>query len=214
MVHEGKSLEFKAFYEEFFKRVPYMQWHDGINASVVNALQGEERDEAEQLLIESLMKGDMWPARGLEIMKSTRSLPCLKERLKVATGSEVVYIAEVIEGIEGRGEYIDVIIDRLLYAGFWSVRIDAAIALRKFKVQRVIDALYQGMLDDDSLVRHHSADSLLAIHGLKPEIADHGETFRLMCVKKEINGKSPREHYEDAVRLLRFELERGDTSLL
>ncbi|MBN2153962.1 MAG: hypothetical protein JW839_21070 [Candidatus Lokiarchaeota archaeon] len=198
-----KSAAFEQFKYEFFDRSPYLQWHDGVDASVVSKLVGVERDEAENMLIASAIKGAMHAAAGLAELKSTKGLPFLKQRLEAVSGVERVRIADAIETIEGKGEYVHVVIDVLLHAEAWFDKIEAAIVLRKHPRQDVIDALWEGVIDPDYLVRNHSSESLLAIHGLDPRIAGHKEIFSLICVDKEAGGKAPHEHHVQAAAALK-----------
>lgn len=203
MAPQQRSPAFRAFVAEFFDRSSYEQWHDGVNLSVLHPLSGEERAEAETMLIDSLETGGMWASLGLGALKSVKALPRLKAVAARSCGSDAVHAAVAIESIEGKGEAIPFIIDRLQNAGAWGTRIDAAMALRKYPQADVIDALHEALLDADGLVRHHAAESLLAIHGMAPDIAAHREIFRALVVDKERDGKPPREHHEVARRMLR-----------
>ncbi len=53
-----------------------------------------------------------------------------------------------------------------------NVRKDAAMALRHFSCQETVRILKDALNDEDSLVRYHAARSLLAIHGLLPDVYD------------------------------------------
>ena len=72
------SSAFDSFYESFFGD-PYMAWHDGLDIQSLLALQGEEREEAERLLLAGLKSGDSRTARGLEALRSHKATPLLKE---------------------------------------------------------------------------------------------------------------------------------------
>ncbi|MFX0136340.1 MAG: HEAT repeat domain-containing protein [Candidatus Hodarchaeota archaeon] len=197
---------------EFFERSAYEQWHDGVNPGVVLALKGEEHEEAENMLIESIKKGGMWPTKGLAMLKSKKALPTLKNTLKTAPAPANIRIAEAIEDIEGSGEYISVIIEELLTGGSPYDRLEAAMILRKFPTQEAIIALFKGVLDPDYLVRNHSSESLLAIHGFNPEISTHREIFKLICADKESSGgQNLNELYEKAAEMLKklFKKKKG-----
>lgn len=100
---KDRSYAWKNFYNEFFERTPYEQWHDGINANVVLDLQGPERDEAEDLLIKSVEQGEMWPTKGLAKLKSRKALPVLKENYRtppVYLKSELQRLLKILKGLE------------------------------------------------------------------------------------------------------------------
>ena len=50
-----------AFYESYFGD-PYMAWHDGLDEQALLALEGDERDRAEKMLLDALGSGDSRPA--------------------------------------------------------------------------------------------------------------------------------------------------------
>ncbi len=199
-----RSSAWKRFIYEFFERSAYEQWHDGVNPYVVLDLVGEEREEAENILIESVQKGEMWPTEGLAALKSQKALPILKKKLTNAPPPTNIRIALAIEEIEGSGEYVSVIIDELLTGYSPYNRLEAAMKLRKFPTQEVINALFKGVLDPDYLVRNHSSESLLEIHGFEPEISEHREIFKLICADKENSGgQNLPELYEKAAEMLK-----------
>lgn len=208
-MNDEKSLAFKAFHEEFFGRSSYLQWHDGVDLTVLKPLRGKERVEVEEMLIEDLLAGGMWAARGLGELRSAKSLPHLKVIAKKGLGSEAIWAAEAIEKIEGTGTFVRVIIDNLSNAGNWGTRINAAMVLRAFPRDDVVEALFTGMLDKDMLVRNHSAESLLAIHGLTPNISKHEDIYRLLVADSSKHGKSAGEQHGEAASMLRALLERG-----
>ena len=181
-------------------------WHDGVCPEIVLELVGEELEEAEDLLIESAREDGMWPTRGLAVLKSKKAVPMLKEKL-VSNPPEIIKIrvAYALEKIEETGEYIQILIDTLLDAPFWTEKIEAAMNLKEFPSEKVRDALYRGMMDPEYLVRNHCGDSLLGIHGLKPEICEHKEIFKNLCADEE-NSENPRELHAMAVELLKEKL--------
>ncbi len=64
----------------------------------------------------------------------------------------------------------------------WGDRIDAAMALKRFRpTEELISALEAGLRDPDNLVRHHSAESLLAYaKDPEPDISEHDEDFGVL----------------------------------
>ncbi|HEX8229279.1 MAG TPA: HEAT repeat domain-containing protein [Chloroflexia bacterium] len=162
------SVYWDSFYESFFGD-PYMAWHDGLDINSLLALEGEEREEAERLLLEGLSTSDSRPARGLEALRSQRSVAPLKERLKTARGTDLINTAGALWEIEQYPRAAEVLITVLHVASFWGERVDAAIALKMVKTPASIDALWKALDDPEALVRHHAVASLLELHGIYTE---------------------------------------------
>ncbi len=221
---KDRSRAWNRFYYEFFERSAYEQWHDGINPNVVLELKGEERAEAEDLLIKDVKKGGMWPTKALGLLKSKKALQVLKDELKKYAFHVLrIRLAEAIEEIEESGDYVSVIIDELLNDPSEYTRLEAAMVLRKFPRQDVIDALYKGVMDKDYLVRNHASESLLKIHSLNPSISEYKEIFQCICFdknfEKNYQGKEPLKYrgkdydivHAEAVNMLKklFETKKG-----
>jgi len=196
------SNEWNWFVHEFFERSDYMQWHDGVDPSVVLKLNDEERELAEDLLIESMKENAQWPTRALAMMKSKKAIPTLKEKLKNSWGIIRLRVAFALEKIEENGEYIKYILHELRENASPYDRLEAAMNLREFPTPEVIEALYAGMLDEDYLVRNHSSDSLLGIHGFPPDVYKQKKIFDLIRTEKE-KGKTTSEDYKLAVKLMK-----------
>lgn len=168
-----------------------MQWHDGVNPDVVLNLEGEERDEAEDLLIQSIKEGGMWPTKGLAVMKSKKAVPILKEQLKKAGyGSIRIRLAEALALIEEAPEYVDILIDELKNTPSEYARLEAARLLRKFPRADVVDALYGAIMDPSYLVRSHATESLLAIHGLTTSIPEYKEFVQFIYYSEDFAKRS------------------------
>lgn len=186
---------------------PYMMWHDGINPAAAAYLKGEEREQGIDMLIESMNEGSYWAPMGLREMRAERAIASMKEQLPRSYDRPRIEIAHALNVLESTNEYIPVIIEVLQKAPFWSSRMSAAIMLRQYNLPEVVDALYESMLDPDYLVRNHSSESLLHIHGLQPTISEHKEIFAEMIVefdpKDEESIINARTHYERSVTLLK-----------
>lgn len=199
-----RSTAWFWFYQEFFGRTEYEMWHDGIRPEVVKDLEGEEKEEAEELLLEEAKKGAQWAATALGIMKSKKAVPLLKELLENSPHILQIRIADALEQIEQKGSYLPILIKELSNSPSPYDRLEAAMDLRKYPRAEVIDALYQGMEDEDYLVRYHSAESLLAIHGLNPDISTHDMIFSYLCAKADKNERlSESEQFKESIRLLK-----------
>lgn len=77
------SQEWTHFMENYYGD-PYMMWHDGIDEKSVTRLDGEAREKAEEMLIESLAEGSHYAAIGLRELRSERAVPKLEERFQSA----------------------------------------------------------------------------------------------------------------------------------
>ncbi|TFF93878.1 HEAT repeat domain-containing protein [Candidatus Thorarchaeota archaeon] len=175
---------------------PYMMWHDGIDEKSVTRLSGDERRKAEVMLIDSLEDGSHYGAIGLRELRSTNALPDLERLLPLSTGTLRVEIAVALSLIRQSVEYVSYILDVLKNSAFWSCRIRAAIALRRFPSEQVVEALFEAVAEDpDYLVRNHSSETILFLHGMIPRIADHKEIFQHMIVEFE---KEDKESIESA----------------
>lgn len=185
---------------------PYMMWHDGIDPTSAKALRGEERDKAEEMLIESMKEGSYWAPMGLREMKSERAIPFMKNLIKQSQSRLLIEIAHALNVLENTTEYIPYILDVLKNHPFWSSRMDAALLLRKYSTPEVVDALFDSILDEDYLVRNHSCESILHIHNLPSSISEYKDIFSEIIVDynaEEESGNESLRHYKNAAELLR-----------
>lgn len=178
------SRQWEYFLENFFGD-PYMMWHDGIDPTAVCRLEGAERDQAEDMLIESMKEGSYWAPMGLRELRSEKAIPVMKEMLAWANGNLLIEIAIALNVIEKTTNYNPYIIRVLRNYPSPYVRLRAAMKLRDFSTPEVIEVLFDAVNDVDYLVRNHASESLLAIHGLQPIISEHKEIFQLIIVDSE-----------------------------
>lgn len=98
----------------------------------------------------------------------------LRSALPSAHGVFRVRTAQVLCEMTGVDEYVSEVAAVLEGFGHWGDRIDAAMALPSLPITpRSVAAAHRGMLDEESLVRHHSANVLLGLAGRKTDIANH-----------------------------------------
>ncbi|MFW9805308.1 MAG: hypothetical protein ACFFFK_01105 [Candidatus Thorarchaeota archaeon] len=201
------SAEWDHFMENYYGD-PYMMWHDGIDETSVLPLKGEERDKAEDMLIQSLEEGSHYGAIGLREMRSTKAIPILEEQLEQSTGTLAVEIAVALCMIKSTLEYVPRILAILKMSPFWSDRIRAARALRRFPTDEVVESLFESVAkDSDYLVRNHSSETILFLHDLQPSISMHKEIFKHMIVEfeenDEVSMKNAFVHYKTCSDMLR-----------
>jgi len=90
----------------------------------------------------------------------------LREALPRARGTFRVRVAQALFALTHDQGRAGPICEVLTGDGFWSEKIDAAIALSAFApAMTVVQALAQGVQDDEYLVRRHSAQTLLTLAG-------------------------------------------------
>ena len=209
------SAEWNYFLENYYGN-PYMMWHDGIDETSVLPLKGEEREKAEDMLIHSLEEGSHYGAIGLREMRSTKAVPILEEQLDQTTGTLAVEIAVALCMIKNTLEYVPHILVALKMSPFWSDRIRAARALRRFPTNEVVESLFESIAKDpDYLVRNHASETILFLHGLQPSISMHKEIFKHMIVEFETNDevsmKTTFTHYKTCSDMLRELIEKEGT---
>jgi hypothetical protein len=198
------SGNWKRFYESFFGD-PYWAWHDGLDTDALHKLTPEEQKEAEKLFLEAVNEHDTRAAVGLGELRSQKAVPRLKEILDRARGRELVDVAVALRMIEGDLSYSKYIIHVLKNHPFWDDRLYAAMHLREFDTPEVIEALFEAVKDPDFLVRNHACDSLLYLHGFKPDISLHEDIFENIKPPMEEGEPSEEDYkkYETAVSQLR-----------
>jgi hypothetical protein len=155
---------------------PYLVWHDGPDFRALTAQWKANRAKVEALLAAGLDQRDPLAAKAiaslpLNLAGRRRMVALLADHLGAQPAGLHLAVAEAIFRLSGDESMADEIVRVLLGAGFWSDRLDAAIALRAFRpTQTLIDALEEGVKDPDYLVRYHSSNTLLQFAGLEPQI--------------------------------------------
>jgi HEAT repeat protein len=172
-----KSREWADFVDNFFGD-PYILWHDGVDEGAVLRLKDpEEKRAAEDMLIAALPAG-MAAARGLALLRSERAIAGL-EKAMTSTGLDYirVHIADALEQITHNGRHLPAIIECLKGGANDQDRIEAAIALGKYRTPEVIAALIASVADKEYLVRYHACNALLRMHGFGDDISQHDDIF-------------------------------------
>ncbi len=176
------------FLKSNFFSDPFNAWHDGEDVHVLKALNDEERAKAEAIFIKGLP--DPRLIVGLEELRSQKALPHLHRLLKhadVEVSKNAAHAIFVISGSEeGLEPAMQTLIKTLLnHRLFWSTRMQAAIGLGMFRNQAASDALVKGLDDTDKLVRHHVAESLCKLYGLRVDVSliYHGNPDAIAALK-------------------------------
>jgi hypothetical protein len=169
-------------------------------------LRGEERDLAEQMLLDFLPDGRA--IIGLGLLRSRRAEPRLlkiltAERVKAIgfyatreseeTLLDLIWSAQALWRIQPNLSYAQALIENLRASANAGDRGDAAAALGEMPFPEV-DAALLGRLDDpDTVVRYQVARSLLLIHGQTPNDLDaHSVMARIASNDPERHGSGKR----------------------
>ncbi len=178
---------------------PYMVWHDGPDFSALRDRWRDDEAGVAALLLEGLAESDPLAAESIgelpaPVPDSFRK--ALTAAAPEASGDFAIRAASALHVITGDEAWSKPIVDVLLGGDFWSVRLNAAIALGRFSpTVDLIAAAMLGVQADDYLVRYHSANTLLRWAELPADISAH-EDFALIT-----DDASPADHARAAAGL-------------
>jgi HEAT repeat protein len=159
------SAAFERFRFSFFEDPDSPR--DGLDMNALAALQGEERSQAEDMLLQYLP--DTRAAIGLGALASRRAEPALERLFEAEQGSDSsaqIYVAKALWQIRPHPRWLEAVIEVLASADEPMQRLTAAEALYDFRDAASVSALVKSLDDPEGLVRHHAARGLLALHGL------------------------------------------------
>jgi hypothetical protein len=152
---------------------------DGLDIPALTALQGEERDRAEDLLLRCLP--DTRGVIGLGVLRSRRAEPALTALLAADRRGGYTFVAKALWQIRPDPRWLDSMIAVLTEAETPVLRQMAAESLYDVRDPRAGHALIAALDDAASLVRYHAARDLLALHGLPHDAMDrHHMMYRVM----------------------------------
>ena len=157
--------------------------HDGLDASSLGELTGEERARAEDMLIGFLP--DIRGVIGLGVLRSRRAEPLLVplfEDERRQKGSGLTYLALALWRIRPDPRWRPALIDMLSSAEFYIQSMNAASALREVRDPAVVPPLIAALDNPESLVRYHAAYALLVVHGVPVDALNLPEMlYRVMA---------------------------------
>ena len=162
---------------------PYMVWHDGPDFSAFQQRVRDDITTVERVLLEGLASDDPLAAQAVAQSQlgddvNQRLLPVLTAALERTNGTFRVSVAQALIHITHDESFAAAIADVLAGTGFWSNRIDAAMALSHVTpTLELVAALMRGAHDPDYLVRYHSANSLLRYAGDSRDISELADEF-------------------------------------
>jgi len=165
---------------------PYMVWHDGADFSEIARRFREDPGLVLRMLRAGIRENDAVAAEAARNLEPTEDqvaaiAELLEEELPAATGGTRSEIATSLHTLGGPAELAQHVVDVLLGADHWGVRLEAAIRLAGFApTPALVEAAEAGVRDDDYLVRFHSANTLLRWAGRDEDISDDEELFGLL----------------------------------
>ncbi len=177
------SDAFQRFEEDFLGDMTPAKGMAGLDIAALQQLTADERTQAETLLLQRLHEApnDTRPVVGLGELHSAQAAPALKQCMPDATllrmiekwpggmASGFVRVAVALWQIEEFEDSLRYLIDVLRRLPHHNGRMDAAIALRRFRRREAVQALLQTLNDPSDLVRYHAMHSLLVLYDLWQE---------------------------------------------
>jgi hypothetical protein len=157
---------------------PYEVWHDGLDLDRAASAYAADAAEAESMLLEGIGLHDALAPKVIDVvLRHGHEVPALVTALRDAhdKGGWDFAIASAVALYRATADDAwDGWLLRALREGpSWTVRIDAAIALREFAASAArIERLAEAVTDPDYLVRYHSGTTLLRYAGDTSDIAD------------------------------------------
>lgn len=140
---------------------------NGLDVKSLAALEGEERSQAEDMLLQYLP--DTRVVIGLGELRSLRAEPALVQLFEATQGSdssEQIYLAKALWQIRPNPRWLEAVIEMLASADEHMRRLAAVMALHEFRDSAAVGALVKSLDDPEGLVRYHAARGLLSLHGL------------------------------------------------
>ncbi len=130
------------------------------------ALAGQERAQAEQILIERLTQTtDPRAPKALRQLGSQKALPALRQAMVQQAGEMQVEVANTLWSLTRDPSSITAIIQVLRQDELYG-RVNAAFSLRNYPPEAVQEALMAAIEDPDKLVRANAVESLYLLYGL------------------------------------------------
>ncbi|TDV54889.1 hypothetical protein [Actinophytocola oryzae] len=161
-----------------------MVWHDGPDFTRLSRLAAAQPAEVAGMLAAGLEAQDPLAAQSIVALAEEGMTPegaetLLRAAAVDATEAFLVRVAQALHIVTGDESWAGPVASVLASDAFWGVRIDAAAALGQFApTPALVEALGRGVVDDEYLVRYHSANTLLHYAGrAKKDISEYPALF-------------------------------------
>ena len=169
---------------------PYMVWHDGADFGQLLVEWERDPDLVEAMLLDGLAQGDPLAAEAIrELPLDEAAAERLIDALRAAPwgAAMAVEVGQSLARLTGDEAHTEAVAAVLTSDEHWGDRLDAAMALARFTpTSSLISALERGLIDDEYLVRYHSANSLLAYGGVEqPDISTLDDDFAVVVSGEE-----------------------------
>jgi len=105
------SENLERFQRDFLHANTWAQRKDGVPLDLLDVLSAEERQQAEDALIEAADDKDAWPVRGLGHLCSTKALPVLYTLLEKCQLAMKINVAFAIYQINRDDRMVEVVLD-------------------------------------------------------------------------------------------------------
>lgn len=162
----GKSAAFRRFLDSFRAPITSFEFQASYDLDALGQIQGEEREEAEEMLLKRLKSSqDARATIALAHIDSLRAVPVLRKELPRLEGEPAVEAAQALYQLVG-DDPLEVF-RRELSSENPRARAGAAFYLRSLPLPRVETLLFDCFEDPDGAVRRTAFDSLLDLYGLK-----------------------------------------------
>lgn len=142
------SISFNRFKASYFGD-GYDAWHDGLDESALLDLEGEERDEAERMLLAAQSSDDYRPIAGLATLNSTKGVAWAKSHLTELTGRHLVEAASLLWKAEELPAALKLLVEYVNSNDSSGSRIDAVRALASISRPESVAALESALNDPD-----------------------------------------------------------------
>ena len=167
------SQDYQEFYQHVFGDYRYY-YYNGLPEKAINRLSGEERQKAEELILQAVNKrnSDERPIRAVGLFKLQEAIPMLKRLIEKNNKSGIrISAAWALFKIENDQQYSDVIIDVVNHPNWQDkfTRYNAIHLLSEFgREPPIIDTLLQVLEDPDSLARQCAISALIDLFHSEP----------------------------------------------
>jgi hypothetical protein len=183
------SAAYERFHTSFFDDDSNSA-RDGLDFESLRALEGAERQRAEDELLARLP--DIRAIMGLGELRAVAAAPELRkvfDRERPQASYKLIASAVALWRIAPDPAYVDAVAGAVAHASSPERRMEAVLATRELRDAGAVPALVGALDDEDELVRSHAVDALYDLHGvaLAPGDLQH-PSVRVMSDDDAVHG--------------------------